>query len=134
MSLRSEEKKYLTPQGRLVLVWLPSILAIVVLLGALLWGVPQYRVYSQEMRGAAALAEATQNRQILIEQADAELESAEKFAQAIEIVGQAAKEYPEYRQQLFIQGFSEALQGGIVDQIIYVPTEAMIPITEAGHR
>ncbi len=29
--------------------------------------------------------------------------------------------------------FAEALQSEKIDQIIYVPTEANIPITEAGH-
>ena len=43
-----------------------------------------------------------------------------------------AQKYPEYRQQEFIGAFAEAIQSGQVEQIIYVPTEANIPIVEAG--
>lgn len=108
-------------------------LAIVLIIFAL-WALPQYRVYSQEMRGTAALAEARQNRQILVEQANAEVEAARARADAIELVGAAAQQYPEYRQQEFIAAFGEAINKGAIDQIIYVPTEANIPITEAGSR
>ncbi len=52
-------------------------------------------------------------------------------AEAIKIVGQAAKDYPEYRNQEFIGAFAHAIQDGRISQIIYVPTEANIPITEA---
>lgn len=49
-------------------------------------------------------------------------------------MGQAAKDFPEYRQQEFIGAFAEAMKDGKIQQIIYVPTEAGIPITEAGRR
>ena len=93
-----------------------------------------YDVWAQEMIGKAKLAEATQSRQIQIEQAKAEKESAEYRAKAIEIVGKMAKKYPEYRQQEFIGAFAEALKEGNIQQIMYIPTEAGIPITEAGKR
>lgn len=103
-------------------------------IGGLMFGLPIYNVYSAEMSGKAELAKADQNRQILVTQAKAEKEAAELRAQAIEIVGKMAKEYPEYRQQEFIGGFTEALKEGKISQIIYVPTEANIPILEAGKR
>ena len=53
-------------------------------------------------------------------------------AEAIQILGEAAQQYPEYRQQEFIGAFAEALQQGTIRQIVYVPTEANIPIMEAG--
>ena len=93
-----------------------------------------YQVWAQEMAGKAKLAEATQSRQIQIEQAKAEKESAKYRAEAIKIVGAAAKKFPEYRHQEFIGAFAEALKDGNINQIIYVPTEAGIPITEAGKR
>lgn len=99
---------------------------------ALMFGLPLYRVWQQEMAGKARLAEATQSRQILIEQARAEKEAAALQAEAIRIMGKAAQEYPEYRQQEFIGAFGEALKAGKINQIIYVPTEANIPIMEAG--
>ncbi|WP_252108956.1 MULTISPECIES: hypothetical protein [unclassified Halomonas] len=113
-------------------VGIASIGAVVILpLVIILWGVPQYRVYKQEMRGAAALAEARQERQILVEQARAEVEAAEQRAEAIRIVGEAAQQFPEYRNQEFIGAFAEALKRGDIEKIIYVPTEANIPIIEA---
>lgn len=95
---------------------------------------PQYNVYSQEMQGKAELARAEQNRQILISQAKAEREAAIMQAEAIEIMGKAAQQYPEYRHQEFISAFGQALRDGTINQIIYVPTEANIPVMEAGKR
>jgi len=104
-----------------------------VLVFAIMAGCPQYTVYEQRLKGEAELARASQNRQILVQQASAEKEAATQRAAAIEIMGKAAKEYPEYRQQEFIGAFAEAIKDGSINQIIYVPTEANIPITEA-HR
>lgn len=97
-------------------------------------GCPQYNVYRQRLQGEAQLAHAHAARQILVQQAQAEKDAALLRAEAIKIVGQAAKDYPEYRQQEFIGAFAEALKEGKINQIMYVPTEANIPITEAGHR
>ena len=44
----------------------------------------------------------------------------------------AAKDFPEYRMQEFLGAFGEALQSDNIDKIIFVPTEANIPVTEAG--
>jgi regulator of protease activity HflC (stomatin/prohibitin superfamily) len=96
-----------------------------------MWGCPQYAVYEQTLTGTAKLERAGQERQILVEQAKAEVESAKLRAEAIEIVGKSAQEYPEYRLQEFMGAFAEALQNDSIDQIIYVPTEANIPIIEA---
>lgn len=112
------------------LLFIGTFLSVIVL--ALMFGLPHYRVWQQEMAGKARLAEATQSRQILIEQARAEKEAALLQAAAIQIMGEAAKKYPEYRQQEFIGAFGEALKAGKINQIIYVPTEGNIPILEAG--
>jgi len=108
-----------------------STAALIGLVGFAMWGCPQYNVYEQRLRGEAALSRAEGQRQILVTQAHAEKEAAQLRAEAIKIVGQAAKDFPEYRQQEFIGAFAEALKDGHVAQIIYVPTEANIPITEA---
>ncbi len=110
-----------------------SAVVIALILG-LMFGLPQYSVWQQEMAGKARLAEATQSRQILIEQARAEKEAAILQAEAIKIMGEAAQKYPEYRKQEFIGAFGEALKAGTISQIIYVPTEANIPILEAGKQ
>ncbi|WP_417396912.1 hypothetical protein [Gimesia chilikensis] len=95
---------------------------------------PMWRVWSQGKVGEAMLRKAEQEKQILIEQAKAEVEAARLRAEAIQIVGKAAQEFPEYRKQEFIGAFAEALQNDSIDKIIYVPTEANIPIIEARPR
>ena len=110
------------------------VLGIVVLILALMFGLPVYGVWQQELSGKAQLARANQSRQILVTQAIAEEEAAKHRANAIAIMGEMAKKYPEYRQQEFIGAFSEAMHNGRINQIIYVPTEAGIPILEAGKR
>ena len=106
----------------------------IVLILALMIGLPIYNVWQQGLKGQAELRRAEQNRQIQIEQARAEHQAAEYRAKAIAVVGQAAKEFPEYRYQEFLGAFGEAFREGQIEQIIYVPTEGMIPITEAGKR
>ena len=105
--------------------------AIVGVIALGMWGLPTYNVWCSGLSGQAKLQRAEQEKQILIETAKAEAEAARLQAAAIAIVGNAAKQYPEYRQQQFIQAFGEAIQSGAVEQIIYVPTEANIPIVEA---
>ena len=107
------------------------VVSLLIIAGALMWGIPMYRVWTQELSGRAVLAKAEQTRKVLITQAKAEKDAALERAEAIRIVGQAAKDFPEYRTQEFIGAFAEALQEGKISQIIYVPTEANIPILEA---
>jgi regulator of protease activity HflC (stomatin/prohibitin superfamily) len=94
--------------------------------------VAEYTVKTERLTGEAEYVRAEQNRRILVEQARAEKDAAVLRAEAIEIVGQAAKDFPEYRLQEFLGAFGEALQSDAVDKIIFVPTEANIPVTEAG--
>jgi hypothetical protein len=109
---------------------------IVIGISVLMFGMPYYRVWSQEMRGKAALAEAEQNRQIQIEEAkanleaqrlnaQAEVERAKGMAEAIEIeAGQLTDSYIKY---LWVRNMetNENLEK------IYIPTEANLPILEA---
>ena len=111
---------------------LSALICFIILIILILFGWPHYKVWKQGMDGQAALAEAEQSKMIQVQVAKAELESAKLRAQAIQLVGQAAKDYPEYRKQEFIGAFGEALRDGRIQQIIYVPTEANIPIVEAG--
>ena len=116
--------------GPLTFIGLLLLFIILLLLFMFAW--PHYKVWKQGMDGQAALAEAEQSKMIQVQVAKAELESAKLRAEAIKLVGQAAKDYPEYRKQEFIGAFGEALRDGRIQQIIYVPTEANIPIVEAG--
>lgn len=112
--------------------WSFATLMLVMLIVAVMAGCPTYSVYTARMDGEATQARANGAKQALVAQAQAEKEAAQLRADAIKIVGQAAKEYPEYRTQEFIGAFANALEGGKISQIIYVPTEANIPITEAS--
>lgn len=116
-----------------VLIGMISVFVVIAIL-FVLFAWPQYKVWQQGMSGQARLAEAQQSKQIAIETAKSELESAKLRAEAIKVMGKAAQEYPEYRNQEFIGAFGEALREGKVNQIIYVPTEANIPVLEAGKR
>jgi len=115
-----------------------GILIILVILGGIAfiaWGLPQYKIYSLEMNGKAQLKEAEWSRQILIEEAKAKKESAvldaeaeiiraEGIAKANEII--AGSITPEYIQYKFVEGLNDGST-----EVIYVPTEANIPIMEA---
>lgn len=125
---------YMRQKNLDLFVVLIAAIFLVALIILFLFAWPHYKVWKQGMDGQAALAEAEQSKMIQVQVAKAELESAKLRAEAIKLVGQAAKEYPEYRKQEFIGAFGEALRDGRIQQIIYVPTEANIPIVEAGAR
>lgn len=95
---------------------------------------PQWNVWARGLAGQAALKQAEQEKLIMVEQAKAEVAAAELRAKAIELVGAAAQKYPEYRYQEFLGAFGEALTTGRIHQIVYIPTEAGIPILEARPR
>jgi hypothetical protein len=114
----------------ILFVGAPILALSLIIIAMLLY--PQYRVYSMRLQGEALLAKAQAERQVLVRQAEAERDAAVHRAAAIAIVGQAAKDFPEYRQQEFIGAFADALHNGKIAQMIYVPTEAGIPILEAG--
>ena len=100
-----------------------------------LFGVPRYKVWQQEMKGRAELAQAEQNRQIKIEEAKANLEAEKLNAQAEVVRAQGAAEAiriengsltPTYIQYLWVRQ-----QNTSANKIIYIPTEAGLPILEA---
>jgi hypothetical protein len=124
-------------EKRLYAMWFSigifTIIGIIVLWMA---GMPRYRVWSQEMRGKAAFAEAVQNRQIQIEEAKANLESqklnseaeverAKGMAQSIEI--ENGKLTPMYIHYLWVRNIDK-MDG----EKIYIPTEANLPLLEAS--
>ncbi len=109
----------------------------IILLLLVLFAWPQYRVYSQRLAGEAALAEAQSSRQVAILEARAKKESSIALAEAEVIRAEGAAKAnailqnslggPEgYLRYLQIQ----ALEGSKA-QLIYVPTEAGLPVTEA---
>ncbi len=123
---------------------LAAILATGLVVGVivgLIWGYQTFRVYSASQAGKAELAQAEYNRQIVVRQAQAEKDAAvlkaeaevlraEGVAKANKIVAEGLGGPEGYLRYLYIHMLSE--QHGT--QIIYIPTEAGLPILEAGRR
>lgn len=104
-------------------------------------GCPSYMVYSKRMDGEAQLAHAEYSKKIQVQDAlgrleaskslaQAEVERAKGVAQANQIIGDSLKNNEGYLRWLYIEGLKEK-QGS---EVIYVPTEAGLPILEAGKR
>lgn len=105
---------------------------------AALVGCPSYRVYQQKKEGEAILAHAQSSREVAVAEAKAKLESATLLAQADtirahgvarsnQIIGASLKNNTEYLHWLWIDNIEKNPQA-----VIYVPTEANLPILEAG--
>lgn len=112
-----------------------SIFVVLLLFMGLLWAIPNYKVYSRELNGKAELKEAEWNRQIAIQEAEAIKESAKLMAEADvlraigiaeanKIIGGSITE--QYLKYKFIEGLNDGNT-----EVIYVPTEANLPILEA---
>lgn len=106
------------------------------------WGLSaickQYNVWSQGMVGKAELSRADWNRQIVIKEAQAkqqasialaqaEVDRAKGVAQANKIIGQSLQNNEAYLRYLWINNLQNDK-----NQVIYVPTEANLPILEAN--
>ena len=108
-------------------------------LGAV-WGWPQYNVYSSRLEGQAELQKANYSKQVAVQEAQAkddsatllaqaEVKRAQGVAQANKIIGDSLKENEAYLRYLWLHGLEDTK-----NQIIYVPTEANLPILEATRR
>lgn len=107
-----------------------SVSSLVLFLGisaAVAFGYPQYKVWEQSKAGEAALAKATQDRQIKVQEAEAEQEAASKQAEANRILGESVRQYPEAMEQKWVEAIEKTS-----NQVIYLPTEASVPITESA--
>lgn len=122
-----------------LIITLGTAFAILVCVVGLFIAVPYYNVWQQEMSGRAEFAKAEQNRKIKIEEAKANLEAEKLNAQAeIERAKGAAEAIriengsltPSYIQYLWVRQ-----QSNLNDKtVIYVPTEANLPILEANRK
>lgn len=117
-----------------------ALLVIVVMAGGL-YGCPRYSVYQQRLTGEAELARASYNRQVAVQEAeakkaaasdlaDAEVIRAQGVAKANAIIGDSLRNNEAYLRYLWITDVT----GTKEPSVIYVPTEAGIPILEAGKR
>ena len=104
-----------------------------------LYGCPQYNIYSQRLDGEAELAKAEYTRRTAVLEAQAKADAASKLAEAEiaraqgvakanKIIGDSLKDNEAYLRYLWIDKLDQK------GQVIYVPTEAGLPILEAGKR
>jgi len=111
------------------------LLVLTIVLAASL---PVYNVWSKELGGKATLREAEWNRQVTIEEAKANLEAekmnalaeverAKGVAEANAIIGKSLQDNEAYLRYLWIKGLHDGSS-----ETIYIPTEANLPILEAG--
>ena len=121
--------------------WATAIImgGIIAITGAL-WGIPQYTVYSSRLNGEAELEKQKYAKQVAVQAAiakkeaaqllaDAEVVRAEGVAKANKIIGDSLKDNEEYLRWLWVEGMKEGKDG---NTIVYIPTEANMPILEAG--
>jgi hypothetical protein len=132
----SPDFKLKTPSVPRLSFWFLGLLAALIILG--LWGGPQYKVYSPRMEGEAMLAHAQASKEVAVAEAKAKMESAALLAAADtirahgiarsnQIIGNSLKGNPEYLHWLWIDNIEKNPQA-----VIYVPTEANLPILEAN--
>lgn len=113
-----------------------GILFILFVLISLSAGCPYYNVFRQRMSGEAELAQAMYSKQVVVQEAQAKMDSAKLLAQAeIErakgvaqantIIGDSLKNNEQYLRYLFVNNLEHTQ-----NQVIYIPTEANLPILE----
>lgn len=112
-----------------------TLAILIAIIGFIMWGVPKYKVYSMQLSGKAQLKEAEWNRQIAVQEAEAlkqsaklkaeaEVLRAEGISEANKIIADSLTE--EYIRYKFVEGLNDGNT-----EVIYVPTEANLPILEA---
>ena len=117
-----------------------SFIALTGFVGACSYIRPKYNIWAAEQEGMAQYAQAEQNRKIAVLEAKAKFEAALALAEAEvarangvahanEIIGASLKNNESYLRWLWIQN----LESGS-NSVIYIPTEAGLPILEAGKR
>jgi hypothetical protein len=115
------------------------LIALMMLSGCTMW--PPYNVWQQRLEGEADLAKAEYSKKVVVQDAIAKEESATHLAaaevarahgveQANIIIGNSLKNNEAYLKWLYIEGLKE--RTGI--ETIYIPTEAGLPILEAGRK
>ncbi len=124
--------------GSVVALTLIGLVAV----GVALVGLPTYNVYRKQMQGKAAYEEAVQNRRIRVLEAQALLDSAELTAraevarargtnEANRIMAESLGGPENYLRWSYINMLQETA-GKPNREVIYIPTEAAIPILEAS--
>jgi hypothetical protein len=116
------------------------VFTILLFIGGGMYGCPQYNVYQQRLEGEAELAKQTYSKQVAVQAAlakkesavmlaEAEVMRAEGVAKANKIIGDSLKDNEQYLRYLWITNLENSK-----GDVIYIPTEAGIPILEAGRQ
>ncbi len=122
-----------------ILVGITALIGVMLLTVSLV-GKPLYGVWRQGLVGKAELKQAEWNRQITVREAeakkeaakalaDAEIERARGVAEANAIIGASLQDNEAYLRYLWLMGLQDK-----DNNVIYIPTEAGMPILEAGKR
>jgi hypothetical protein len=124
-------------ENRLFAKWITlGIIFIFTIIFLGMIGCPRYKVYSQRMEGEALLAHAQASKEVAVAEAKAKLESSSLLARADtiralgiarsnQIIGKSLTQ--EYLHWFWIDNLDKNQNA-----VIYVPTEANIPIMEAS--
>lgn len=111
---------------------------------SIVWGIcalsSKYSIWSESQHGQAELSKAEFTRKISIREAEAKMESskmlalaeverAKGVAEANKIIGESLKNNEAYLRYLWVDGLQHTQ-----NQVVYVPTEASLPILESGKR
>lgn len=116
------------------------LLSIIVIIG-MMWGMPIYNVWTSQKEGEAEFAKAQNEQRVQLSEAKARLEAAdinkkaaiieaEAVACQIKTIGENLKAHDLYLKWQWIQMMEKRKDGST----IYVPTEAGLPLLEAGKR
>jgi len=110
-----------------------AVIVIFVLVAISLWGCPQYGVWRAEMQGKAELSQAEYAKQVLVQEANANLEAERLNAEAEVVRAQGAADArnveglgmtpEEYIQYLWVKKLSLA-----ESSVIYLPSEGGMPV------
>ena len=121
-----------------IITWV--IIGIITTISGCMYAMPQYDIYKQRLSGEAELAKANYSKQIIIQEAKAKFESAkmlsdaevlraEGVAKANKIIGDSLTNNEAYLRYLFVNNLENTK-----NQVIYIPTEANLPILEAKRK
>lgn len=113
-------------------------LLIILFSGCTAW--PPYAVWEQEKEGEAEYAKAISTRKVKVLESQAKLEAsklealaeierAKGVAQANKIIGDSLRGNESYLHYLWINNMSNSQK-----EVVYIPTEANLPILEAGKK
>ncbi|GAB1358578.1 hypothetical protein MASR1M31_03570 [Porphyromonadaceae bacterium] len=122
-----------------VITLIICVVFLILVIGGMMYGIPKYNVWQQEMAGKAEMAKAEQNRKILVEEAkakleaeklnaEAEVERAKGMAEAMKIENGTLSSV--YNQYLFIRTLEKMADKGSLPQIIYIPSDGLMPVMD----